>query len=161
MPEAPVINAGPLIHLCRAGQPALLQTLAPRIVVPEPVAAEIRVRGEHDVTARALAGTEWLAVLSAPDVPREVAAWDLGAGEASVLAWALTHPGSVAIVDDLQGRRCALALGIPVIGTLGVVLAAKRSGSVPAARPIIDKLVAHGMYLSPQIIDQALALVNE
>lgn len=78
-----------------------------------------------------------------------------------MLAWTHLHPGSVAVLDDLQGRRCALALGIPLLGTLGVVLAARRRGLAPAARPILEALVAHGMYLSAPIVEQALALVGE
>jgi predicted nucleic acid-binding protein len=67
----------------------------------------------------------------------------------------------MAIVDDLAARRCAEVLGIYFTGTLGVVLRAKRIGVIPAARPVIDKLVAAGMYLSPKIMDRALALIGE
>ena len=41
-------------------------------------------------------------------------------GESTVLAWALAHPGARAIIDDLHGRRCAEALGIPLRGTVGL-----------------------------------------
>jgi predicted nucleic acid-binding protein len=67
----------------------------------------------------------------------------------------------VVIVDDLAARRCAEALGLPLTGTLGLVLKAKRKGLLPAARPALGKLLAAGMYLSPRILDQALALVGE
>ncbi len=50
---------------------------------------------------------------------------------------------------------------MPLIGTLGIVLKAKRKGVLPAARPAIEKLLNAGMYLSGKIIDQALALVDE
>jgi predicted nucleic acid-binding protein len=159
--EAAVVNASPLIHLSRAGYLSLLEVTGSTVVVPAPVAEEIRAKGAVDVTAQAIEGTPWLEVVPAPAVPQEIAAWDLGPGESSVLAWAHLHQGSVAILDDLQGRRCALALHIPLLGTLGVVLTAKRRGLVPAARPILEKLIAHGMYLSGPIVDQALALVGE
>ena len=110
---------------------------------------------------RALVESDWLELIPAVPIPPEILAWDLGAGESSVLAWARSHPGSVAIIDDLQGRRCASALQVPVVGTLGIVLMAKRRGAIPVARPVLEKLVARGMYLSAQIIEQALALVGE
>lgn len=161
MTEAPVIDASPVIHLSRAGCLAFLEVVGPRIIVPLPVVEEIQAHCKDDVTARTIAEIPWLAVVPAPPIPAEIAVWDLGAGESSVLAWARAHPGSVAILDDLEGRRCALALQIPLIGTLGVVLVAKRRGIIPAARPILEKLAARGMYLSPSVIDQALALVGE
>ncbi len=59
-------------------------------------------------------------------------AWDLGAGEAAVLTWAIARRGTIAIVDDLAGRKCARAHGIPLTGTLGLVLSARKSGKIEA-----------------------------
>jgi predicted nucleic acid-binding protein len=71
------------------------------------------------------------------------------------------NPGTVIIVDDLAARRCAATLGIPVRGTLGLILAAKKRGLIPEARPVLQKLRQSGMYLSDRILNQALALVEE
>ncbi|MEH2009054.1 MAG: DUF3368 domain-containing protein [Nostoc sp.] len=64
-------------------------------------------------------------------------------------------------MDDLAARRCAAVLGIPVLGTLGIVLTAKQRGKITRARPIIENLRSSGMYLSDRVINQALALVGE
>nr|WP_267871621.1 DUF3368 domain-containing protein [Nostoc sp. CHAB 5715] len=64
-------------------------------------------------------------------------------------------------MDDLAARRCAAVLGIPVRGTLGIVLTAKQRGKITMARPIIENLRSSGMYLSDRAINQALALVDE
>lgn len=150
-----------MIHLTRAGYPELLQLVGERIAVPQPVADEILAKGRDDATARCLDTLSWLSVVPAPEVPPAIAAWDLGPGESSVLAWAVAHPGSIVIIDDLQGRRCALALQLPLIGTLGIVLMARHKRAIGQARPVVEKLVAHGMYLSPDVIEAALALVGE
>jgi predicted nucleic acid-binding protein len=78
-----------------------------------------------------------------------------------VLAWAYANPGTQAIIDDLSGRRCADALGIPVRGTLGLVLAAKKRGKIASARAAIDRLLDSGMYLSESVLKKSLALVGE
>ncbi|HID56261.1 TPA: DUF3368 domain-containing protein [Candidatus Poribacteria bacterium] len=64
-------------------------------------------------------------------------------------------------IDDLAARRCASTLGIPVRGTLGLVLIAKQRGLIPAAKPIVEQLLSNGMYLSRKVINKALALVGE
>ncbi len=46
-------------------------------------------------------------------------------------------------------------------GTLGLVLAAKQQGHIPAAQPVIAKLRETGMYLSDRVVTKALALVGE
>lgn len=84
-----------------------------------------------------------------------------GPGETAVLSWAQAHPCCLAIVDDLAARRCAEALGIPIIGTLGLVLRAKRKEYLPAARPVLEELRQAGMYLGDRVLNQALALVGE
>lgn len=58
-------------------------------------------------------------------------------------------------------RRCATTLGIPVRGTLGLVLTAKQRGTIGAARPVLEQLRLHGMYLSDRVMERALALVGE
>ena len=90
-----------------------------------------------------------------------VQAWDLGHGESSVLAWALTNPGTLAILDDLAARRCAATLRIPVRGTLGLVLVAKQRGRIEAARPVLEAMRGSGMYRSDSVLSRALALVGE
>jgi predicted nucleic acid-binding protein len=157
----PVVNASPLIYLAHADLIDLLQAEGSSIFVPRTVSEEIQRRGFQDPTAQVLKTTAWLREVDPVSPSPRVLTWRLGPGETSVLSWSLAHPGSVAIVDDLAARRCAEVLGIPLLGTLGVVLKAKRKGLLPAARPAIEKLLAAGMYLSPKILDRALALVGE
>ncbi len=59
-----------------------------------------------------------------------LAAWDLGLGESQVLSWIYQNPGYEAILDDRAAKNAAASLGIPVRGTLGVILLAKREGRV-------------------------------
>jgi predicted nucleic acid-binding protein len=159
--EHPAVNASPLIYLSKAGLIYLLQLLSREIIVPKPVALEIQQRGAMDLTAQAIANTSWLNIVETPPVPELIQSWDLGAGESSVLAWGYLHPETEVIVDDLAARRCAAVLGIPVRGTLGLVLIAKQRGEISAARPLIEQLRQSGMYLSTSVINRALALVGE
>lgn len=159
--EAAVVNASPLIFLSKAGLLDFLRLVAPCVLVPEPVAQEIGRRGPNDVTARALLETAWLKTTVVEAVPVLIQSWDLGAGESSVLALAHANPGMIAIIDDGAGRRCAEMLGVPLSGTLGLVLLARQRGLIPAARPVIAILKQHGMYLAERTIDRALALVGE
>jgi predicted nucleic acid-binding protein len=90
-----------------------------------------------------------------------VAVWQVGAGESQVLGWALREPGKVAILDDRAARRCATLLGIPVIGTVGVVALAKRRGLVSAAAPLFTALEEAGLFLSKALIREVLADLGE
>ena len=130
MADQAVVNASPLIFLARGGIIEFLQLLSERVVVPLAVAEKIQRRGSQDITVQTLNRTPWLEVTETPPVPPLILAWSLGAGESSVLTWAQAHPGAESILDDLAARRCAAALGLPVRGTLGLVLVAKKRGEI-------------------------------
>ena len=88
--------------------------------------------------------------------PRLGVSWKLDAGEEAVLTLALGSPDCEVVIDDLAGRRCAAAHGIPLIGTLGMVILAKRIGRIAAARPVIEELRRAGLRVSEEVIANAL-----
>ena len=159
--EKAIINASPLIFLSRSHHLELLKAFASEVWVPESVATEILHRGQQDITAQAIKETEWLVTKSVPNIPISIAEWRLGAGESSVLALASEHPGTEVVIDDLAGRKCAASLNIPVRGTLGIVLIAKKRGLIPKARPVIEDMMTAGLYLSKKVTNQALRRVGE
>ncbi len=156
-----IVNASPLIFLSRSRHLDLLQAFAREIWVPESVATEILRHGQQDITAKAIEQTKWLITQPVTRIPTTITEWRLGAGESSVLALANEHPGTETIIDDLAGRKCAASLNIPVRGTLGIVLIAKKRGLIPKARPVIEDMMSTGLYLSRKVVDKALSRVGE
>jgi predicted nucleic acid-binding protein len=110
---------------------------------------------------RPSAGWAGLTIVPGPVIPPAIADWRLGPGESAVLALALAEKGSWSVVDDWGARRCARSLSIPVIGTLGLVLRARQEGTIAAARPVLERLRRSGMYLSDEVIREALSRVGE
>jgi len=88
VPDSAVVNASPLIFLSKVGLLHFLQLAGRTVMVPAAVAREIRQREASDLTVQALEQTVWLEIVETPPVPSLVQAWDLGPGEASVLAYA-------------------------------------------------------------------------
>lgn len=156
-----VVNASPLIFLARGGHVGLLHEFARQIYLPSAVAKEIRRREISDAAARAIETETWIQIIDSPPIPPAIALWGLGPGESAVLTEALSRPGAHAVIDDLVARRCAASLGVTVNGTLGIVLLAKQSGRIAAARPVMEDLIRGGMFLSRLVLDRALAIVGE
>jgi predicted nucleic acid-binding protein len=69
--------------------------------------------------------------------------------------------GVVAVLDDRAARRMAAQQGVPVVGSLRVIVKAKELGLIPAARPMLEKLRGSGAYVSDDLIDRAIALAGE
>lgn len=159
MPDVLVVNASPLIFLGNAGRIDLLQAVgAGRVVVPQAVFDEVTGTTHADRAARALVGAHWIETGPRVAVSATVVEWDLGSGESEVIATALGIAGARAVIDDLSGRKCARAMGIDVMGTLGLVIAAHRRGHIEHPRQVLLDLRAAGMWVSDAIINRALRL---
>jgi len=81
--------------------------------------------------------------------------------KARYLPGAHSHPGYEAILDDRAARKCAETFGIPVRGTIGVLLLAKREGLLDQIGPAIDALAEARLRITPDIIAAALRLAQE
>ncbi|MBV5272629.1 MAG: DUF3368 domain-containing protein [Lamprocystis purpurea] len=157
-----VVNASPVIFLSRVGGLTWLGDLAiGGVEIPRGVVQEITVGEDGQGIIDAMQATPRIRLVDDCAVPLVIAAWDLGKGETQVLAHCLKLPGALAVLDDGAARQCARSLGIPLAGTLGVVLAAKRMGWIAAARPVVERLIRDGLYLSPSLMADALQEVGE
>lgn len=156
-----VVNASPVILLGKTGHLDLLRHLGPNISIPDAAVREVEGRPFSDTSVQALAAATWLKQITVDVIPETIAHFGLGDGESAVLALALSLPGAGAIFDDQAARNAATSLGVPHLGTLGVVISAKLHGIIPTAKNVIELLCQHGMYLSDKVKARALAQVGE
>jgi predicted nucleic acid-binding protein len=155
-----VVDTSPLIFLGRIGLLEILKNDAETVLVPIPVVEEVSRWDSRDSAVLAIESLPWLHHIEIVDVPEEISKARLGSGESSVLALALTLQAAP-VIDDLAARRLAGKLGLECRGTLGLVLRAKKLGLIPEARPVLESLRRHGMYLSSKVLDHALTRVGE
>ena len=155
------MNASPLIYLTHVRLLDVLNEPGVPVVVPDRVMREIGAHGATDPAVIAVGAAPWIQVVPDPMIPKLVVDYGLDAGESTVLALALEHPGSQAILDDLAARRCAGSLGIATQGTLGLMLVAKRLGLIPEVRPLMDTLRRAGFYVSDRLVQRVLRAAGE
>ena len=85
----------------------------------------------------------------------------LDRGEAEAIALAMDQADSILLIDELKGRKLAEYHKIPIIGTFGVVVLAKKRGVVNAAKPILDALIESGFRASEEVYAKALIAAAE
>ena len=138
MPET-ISNTSPLQYLYQCNLLELLPGLYGRVVVPEAVAAEIREGRVLGVSLPAIEELPWASIKAPKDPALLPLVADLGQGEREALALGKESPGSLVILDDGLARRYAAHLGLRLIGTLGVLIRAKRQGLIAAVAPVLDQ----------------------
>jgi len=90
-----------------------------------------------------------------------VASWDLGDGENAVLSFALKSPGFFAVMDDREARRCAKSLQCRYVGTLGMVVLAKRRGVIRSVRETLSRIQNAGLWVSESLVNEICRTVGE
>ena len=154
-----ISNTSPLQYLHQLGLLDLLPRLFSTIVVPDAVARELAEGIALGVDLPRLDRFPWIGVRS-PSSQRP----DLGllhAGEAAAIALALELGNHILILDDARARSWAIAKGLPITGTLGIVLDFKKIGAIPLVLPILDRLVGLRFRIDPKTCSSMLKLAGE
>ena len=155
----PVLDASLAIGLAKIGKFDLIQQLFGKVAVAKAVLREVQAKGglpgAPEIKEAIDAG--WAEVVA---VETDRSFSSLGAGEAATLTYA-RKTGAVAVLDDKVGRSHALRHQLQVLGTAGVLLAAKRKGLVDRIAPLLDELRRRGFHLSDKVVRDALAAAGE
>jgi len=160
LPEV-VCNTSPLQYLHQIGQLRILPALAGSIIVPISVQAELDAGIAKGLDLPKIENLNWIQIRAPISVKAASLITDLGPGESQVLMLALETPGSIALLDDGLARRVAIARGIPIKGTLGLLLDAKRAGHITVVKPSLDKLQDLGFRLAEPTRAAVLKLAGE
>lgn len=155
--DTSVVNA-----LLKIGQIDLLPQLFKRVLIPNRVHEELK----DDATCRKWLETSsppWLEVRSVTRQEQvDELLTDLDQGEAEAIILALELSAGQILLNEKAGRRVAESLGLFVTGTLGVLVAGKRSGLLPTVKPLIEQLVSQTTFrVSNALKREVLLLAGE
>jgi predicted nucleic acid-binding protein len=148
-----VADSSPLNALVRVQQVNILPVLFTSVTIPPEVQAELSDPRAPDIVRQFIAlPPAWLHVRSPVRVERIP---PLDRGEEAAINLAREMAADAILIDERDGRREAIARGIAVIGTLGVLDAAAERGMVdlPAT---LEHLRESGFRLAPSLIQTIL-----
>lgn len=155
-------DASPLIGLAAADAFDVLRRLFKTISITDSVRSEVTARTTSPGSQEVLRGIHDGWIEHVRDPRGGLLFPTLGAGEITTLNVALrTGPGCLVLMDDFAARAEALACGVVVTGTAGVLLTARQRNLIPAVRPPLEKLFAAGFRMSPGVIDTILKEAGE
>lgn len=162
---AAVSDTSVLNYLARLGRFALLREQWGQLAIPPAVFAELDSRPDLPGAGcvRQAVAEGWMELASPQNVAMVTLLREqLGVGESEALALAIEQSAVCILMDETEGRQRATALGIPVVGTVGILLRAKHDGSLAELAPVLDQLVGqHGFRLHASIIKKVLAAAGE
>lgn len=157
-----MVGTGPLIFLSKLGRLGLLESAADRICVARAVIDEIQVKPDEAARAIALACQSWLSVRQVSNRQAvEILLADLGLGEAETIVLGKEIDAERVVMDDLDARRFARRVGLELIGTLGLLLAARLDGRIASLQREIENLEGAGFRVAPELVERLLTEAGE
>jgi len=153
-----VVNTSPFIAWEKMQALDLIGKLPFDFICPPQVEAEIFAGAAKGY---AVNFPSWVRVLSlnAPLTPLALA--NLDAGEAAVIELALEQNIPQVCLDEIKGRRAALAAGLQIVGSLGFLAKAKTLGFVSAVRPFVETVQTSGIYYDTKLVEKFLSGLGE
>jgi predicted nucleic acid-binding protein len=163
-----IADAGPLIGLARIEALHLLRQLFGRVCITTTVRDEILPAKaafvDADLLVRMLA-EGWIEVVALAQTDYRPLNPGVDAGEASSIQlakyWREAGHAVLLVMDDRAGRLEAKHLGLALIGSAAVIGLAKTEGLIPAARPLLDQMVAAGYFIGPSVVSAVLCELGE
>lgn len=144
MPELVVSDTSALIALSNIGRLEILRDVFGEITITEVVAQEFGYPLPSWFKIIGVNNHELFGELEK----------QLDKGEASVIALALEHPGCLLIIDEIKGRKIALAYKLEIIGTIGLLILAEKKGIINDPLEIAGELMQNGFRLSDLIFNK-------
>lgn len=121
-----IVNSTPLIALCKINRLELLKELYGEITIPEAVFLEVTAKNDA-VKRKLLESGAWIHVQTISDnSDKRMYKAKLHDGEVEVMILAQEIKADLVIIDDNAARKTALYLGLPLTGTIGVLLRARK-----------------------------------
>jgi predicted nucleic acid-binding protein len=155
-----VSDTSPINYLTLIGHEDLLQSLFGEIIVPTSVFDELSHPGapmqiQHLLSAR----PAWLQIVEpTPGSGSEFGHLDRGERDAILLGIGMR--ADFVLMDEARGRETAQALGLSVIGTVGVLERAIRKGLVDGPE-VTAKLRATSFRATPKLLAFLAGLTRE
>jgi predicted nucleic acid-binding protein len=148
-----VADTGPLITLIQLGQLHLTEKLFPDFVIPEEVFQELnryQPLKEFSVQLNSLKSR-----LKKPkQLIQKVEALDVG--ELACISLYFELHADAILIEDKAARDWAESNGINCLGSIAVLIKAKRAGLIQSIKPLLLEMRAHKRYLSNELLVKTL-----
>lgn len=154
-----VADASALIALATCNSLDLLEALFGNVLVPEAVYEEVAAQGKpQSARLRSYLQGKVRAVDMQHFIYLDAFA---DAGETQAMLLYKEVAADYLLIDDRRGRKVAKINQIKTVGSMGVLLQAKRAGIISHVAPLIELITASPIFMSENLIQTVLELAGE
>jgi predicted nucleic acid-binding protein len=156
-----ISDTTPLISLMKIGQLNLVYRMFGEIQIPEAVFKELVSNKRFSEESRQIRESSFIKTVQVMDVKavdllRRSTGLDIGESEAIILSDSMK--ANLLLMDEVRGRSVAQQMGIQLMGTVGMLMAAYKEELLSKDEILncIDILKNNGRHISGKLYDQLI-----
>ena len=161
-----VSDTTPLISLLKIKRLALLEKLFGQVFIPEAVFHELIIDERFRHEAEQIKQCSFIAVKNvqnpySTNILKRATGLDLGESEAIILTDELK--ADLLLMDEAKGRTVSIEMGIKVMGTIGILMAAYKEQELTAheVKECIHLLQSAGRHIGQRHYQKLLDMLKE
>ncbi|MGZ8947267.1 MAG: DUF3368 domain-containing protein [Methylococcaceae bacterium] len=154
-----IADSSALVALSVCDSLLLLDALFGEVKVPQAVYDEVCIanKAESQALKTYLAGK----VCSVPKSIDIEKPNGLGKGELAAINLYKHLSADLLLIDDARAKKVAYLNNLEVMGSIGVLLLAKKKGLIASIKPLLSRLRCSDIFVSDHFLDQILAMAGE
>jgi predicted nucleic acid-binding protein len=154
-----IADSSALVALSICDSLLLLDALFGEVKVPQAVYDEVCItsKAESQALQIYLKGK----VCSAPTSIIIEKSNGLGKGELAAISLYKLLSADLLLIDDARAKKVAYLNNIEVMGSLGVLILAKKKGVIATIKPALTRLRWSDIYFSENLLEQILVMTGE
>ncbi|CAN2049301.1 DUF3368 domain-containing protein [Candidatus Magnetomoraceae bacterium gMMP-13] len=158
-----ISNTTPLINFSAIHRLDILQSLFEKIYIPSAVKVELFEKGKYYPSTTELKNVQFIETMSIHNtMHRDALLTELDIGEAEAITLALEKKAEFLLLDEVTGRMMAESYNIPIIGSIGCLVEAKRCNMIPSIKQLLDDMKYQAKFwVNPKLYEKILKDNNE
>ena len=154
-----VSNATPIITLSSIGKIDILKHFFDKVYIPKAVYDEIKSKkayGYQEIE------DDFFEVMTIQDsFAQDILLNDLDLGEAQTIVLAKELKADIVLIDETIGYNIARSQKLNVKRTLSFLIVAKERGLIEEVKPLLDKMIENGRWISRRVYEDVLRICGE
>ncbi len=155
-----ISDTSAITNLFQIGEIHLLEKLYGEIIIPHAVKVELEALTPQK---KYLENNSWIKIEQPQNQELIIRLLEnLDRGESEAIALAIEKSADYILMDEFRGRETARSYNLEVIGVLGILISAKKSGLIEKVKPLLDKLMNEvNFFIHPKLYKDVLFQVGE
>ena len=154
-----VSNTTPIISLSSINKINLLEEIFKKIYIPIAVYNEIRAKNSYGFSE--IEENFFIIKPITNSIYKNILLKDLDEGEAETITLALEMKAEIILIDERLAYKIAKSLSLNPIGTISVLIEAKRRNLIKNLKNILEEMVVKGRWYSKNVLNEVLKSVGE